>query len=55
MKANSYKIFWLIVMVSLIIAIPLFYKGYEAFNSNLVGNRNPDSFGFLGITGPRTN
>ena len=51
MKKNfSYKIVFLIIIICIILAIPVFYSGYEAFNSNLVANQTPNSFGFLAAT-----
>ena len=51
MKKNfSYKVIFLFIVVCIILAVPLIYSGYEAFNSNLVANQTPNSFGYLAAT-----
>jgi hypothetical protein len=50
----SSKIIWLVIVLCLILAIPVFHIGYEAFNNPVVAaNRIQNNRGFLGATGPR--
>ena len=49
----SSKIIWLIIVLCLILAIPIFHIGYESFNNRMVAvNRVQNNRGYLGVTGP---
>jgi hypothetical protein len=48
----SYKIIFLFLLVCIVLAIPIMYDGYEGFNTKLVANRIPNSFGYLASLPP---